>query len=114
MEAVLTPLNDMHACSLRRRRLAQAAASGQASVKAAGDLPVSALYPPTCLGATSEAFADAVDAYMAADPEKLFPNLDSTDTPIKPGKVGFLCSSACWHLLNWNGAAWAGSEVLEF
>lgn len=43
-----------------------------------GSAPVSAAFPPSLLGATSEAFADALTAYASANPDHAL--LPSTST----------------------------------
>lgn len=66
----------------RQRRLAKASAKGRQSVREANELPVSAHFPPTCLGVTSEAFADALAAFVREDPDRMF---TSTNDALRVG-----------------------------
>ena len=56
-------------CRKRQRKLIKAAKGKTAKPSKGGELPVNGVYPFTCLGVTSEAFADALGAYVAANPD---------------------------------------------
>lgn len=54
-------------CRRRQKKLAKAA-KGKTVSAVEAPMPVSGRYPLTCLGVTSEAFADALNDYVTSNP----------------------------------------------
>ena len=69
----------------------KAASKGKASSRESQELPVSARYPSTCLGVTSENFADALSTFAQNDPDRLFSVGANATKAVKVSRIQTAC-----------------------
>ena len=59
-------------CRRRQKNLIKAARGKKSLPDKGGDLPVSGVYPFSCLGVTSEAFGDALSSFIQENADDIF------------------------------------------